>query len=388
VALGVVLLVGAGLLIRTFMYLQTLPAGFDPTNIVVMSASLEDARYAKHESVETLFARSLERLRALPGVESSAISLGLPYERILNLGARLVDGSTRSDFVFTTATYVTPGYFETLRLPLLRGRTFRDSDTSTAAPAVVVNEAFAKRYFKDRDAVGQHIFASGATREVVGVVGNVQQRGGFQNFGPIDALPGFYMPFAQFPGGGLRTIHGWFSTAWIGREAHDGAVNEPILRRVMSEIDSQLAVSAVRGIDDVRSATLSRQRMLMILVGVLGGLALFLAAIGIHALIASGVAERTRELGIRMALGATVRQTVIDAARPGIIMAVAGVAIGCALAAGASGLIRNLLWGVRENDPLTFVAVAGALLAVAIAASILPALRIRKFDPVALLRSE
>jgi predicted permease len=388
VALGVVLLVGAGLLIRTFVYLQTLPAGFDPTNIVVLSASLEDARYAKHESVETLFARSLERLRAMPGVESSAISLGLPYERILNLGTRLVDGSTRSDFVFTTATYVTPGYFETLRLPLLRGRTFRDSDTSTAAPAVVINEAFAKRYFKDRDAVGQHIFASGATREVVGVVGNVQQRGGFQDFGPIDALPGFYMPFAQFPGGGLRTIHGWFSTAWIVRQAHEGAVSEPILRRVMSEIDSQLAVSAVRGVDDIRSATLSRQRMLMILVGVLGGLALFLAAIGIHALIASGVAERTRELGIRMALGATVRQTVIDAARPGIIMAAAGVAIGCALAVGASGLIRNLLWGVRENDPLTFVAVVGALLAVAIAASILPALRIRKFDPVALLRSE
>jgi putative ABC transport system permease protein len=388
VALGVVLLVGAGLLIRTFMYLQTLPAGFDPTNVVAVSASLEDARYATHENVETLFARSLERLRALPGVESASISLGLPYERILNMGARLVNGSERSDFIFSTATYVTPGYFETLRLPLLVGRTFRDSDTKTSAPTVVVNEAFAKRYFKDRDAVGQYIFASGATREIVGVVGNVQQRGGFQNFGPIDALPGFYTPFSQFPGGGLRTIHGWFSTAWIVRQSHDGAVNEPILRRVMAEIDSQLAVSAVRGIDDVRSATLSRQRILMILVGALGGLALFLAAIGIHALIASGVAERTRELGIRMALGATVRQTVIDAARPGIILAAVGLAAGSALAYGASGLIRNLLWGVRENDPLTFIAVVGALLAVAVAASVLPALRVRKFDPVALLRAE
>ena len=126
----------------------------------------------------------------------------------------------------------------------------------------------------------------------------------------------------------------------------------------------------------------------MWLVAALGGLALFLAAIGIHALIASGVAERTRELGIRMALGATVRQTVIDAARPGIIMAIVGVAIGCALAAGASGLIRNLLWGVRENDPLTFAAVVAALLAVAVTASVLPALRIRKLDPVSLLRSE
>ena len=388
VALGVVLLVGAGLLIRTFVYLQTLPAGFEPTNIVVASASLEDARYADHGQIAALFGRSLDRLRAIPGVESAAISLGLPYERILNMGARIVSGSERSDFVFTTATYVTPGYFETLRQPVISGRTFRESDTQTSAPAVIVNEAFAKRYLTGRDPVGQFIFSAGQTREVVGVVGNVQQRAGFQSFGPIDALPGFYMPFSQFPAGGLRTIHGWFSTAWIVRQAADGAVSEPVLRRAMSEIDPQLAVSAIRGIDEVRNATLSRQRILMMLVAGLGGLALFLAGIGIHALISSGVAERTREFGIRMALGATVQQTVIDAARPGILMAVAGVSLGCALAFGVSGLIRNLLWGVRENDPLTFVTVIGALLIVAIAASVMPALRIRKFDPVGLLRAE
>ena len=126
----------------------------------------------------------------------------------------------------------------------------------------------------------------------------------------------------------------------------------------------------------------------MMLVAALGGLALFLAAIGIHALISSGVTERTRELGIRMALGATVGQTIRDAAMPGIIMAVAGLVIGCAIAYGASGLIRNLLWGVQENDPMTFVAVVGALLAVAVMASVLPALRVRKLDPVSLLRSE
>jgi predicted permease len=388
VALGVVLLVGAGLLIRTFVYLDTLPAGFDPRNVVALSASLEDARYAKHADVDQLFTRSLARLRVLPGVESAAISLGLPYERILNMGTRLVSGSTRSDFLFSTATYVTPGYFETLRLPLLAGRTFRDSDAATSAFAVVVNEAFVKRYFKDRDPVGQHLFSNGSTREIVGVVGNVQQRGGFQDFGPIDALPGYYMPFSQFPGGGLRTIHGWFSTAWIVRQVQDGAVTEPVLRRTMVEVDPQLAVSAVRGVDAVRGATLARQRMLMLLVGALGGLALFLAAIGIHALIASGVAERTRELGIRMALGATVGQTIRDAALPGITMAVVGLAAGCAIAYGVSGWIRSLLWGVRENDPLTFAAVVVSLLVVAVTASLVPALRVRKLDPVSLLRSE
>lgn len=392
VALGVVLLIGAGLLIRTFMYLETLPAGFDPTNVVAMSASLEDARYEKGETIEQLFVRSLERLRRLPGVESAAVSLGLPYERILNNGARIVNGDTRGDFVFTTMTYVTPGYFETLRLPLISGRSFRDGDTAESAPVAVINEAFAKRYFKDRDPIGQFIFSNGKNREVVGVAGNVQQRGGFQSFGPIDALPGFYVPSSQFvafsSGGGLRTIHGWFSTAWIIRQARDGAVNETTLRHAMAEVDPQLAISAIRGIDAVRSATLARQRTLMTLVAVLGGLALFLAAIGIHALIASGVAERTRELGIRMALGATVGQTIRDAAMPGILMATGGLAIGCVAAYGASGLIRSLLWGVKQNDPVTFAAVIGTLLAVALTASIVPALRVRKVDPVSLLRAE
>jgi predicted permease len=389
VALGVVLLVGAGLLIRTFMYLQSQPAGFDPDNLIAVSASLEDARYEKHESIEPMFARSLERIRAIPGVESAALSLGLPYQRILNMGTRIVGASgAPSDFVASTATYVSPGYFEALRQPLLSGRTLRDTDTKTSAPAVVVNQAFARRYFKDSDAVGGQVQVGGEVRQIVGVVANTQQRGGFQSFGPIDAVPGIYMPFSQFPTGGLRTIHGWFSTAWLIRQTTDGAVPEATLRRAMSDVDPILAVSTVRGLDDVKSAALVRQRTLMMLVAALGGLALFLAAMGIHALIASGVAERQRELGIRMALGATVGQTVRDAALPGIIMAVAGLAVGCVAAYGSSSLLRSLLWGVKENDPMTYLAVVGALLAVAVVASVIPALRVRKLDPVSLLRSE
>jgi predicted permease len=389
VALGVVLLVGAGLLIRTFVHLQSRPPGFDPRQVVVATASLDDARYAQAADVEQLFQRSVARLRTIPGVESAAVSLGLPYERILNMGARVIQPSgDPSDFVFTTATYVTPGYFETLRLPMQRGRSFADADTATSPGVVIVNEAFARRYLKDREAVGESVNLAGQTRQIIGVASNVQQRGGFQGFGPLDALPAIYMPFSQFPANGLRVIHGWFSTAWIVRQARDGAVTEQVMQRAMAEADPQLAVSALRAVDDVRAAALMRQRVLMLLVAALGGLAVFLAAIGIHALIASGVNERTRELGIRMALGATVRQTVVDAARPGITMAVIGVLAGCAMAIGVSGLIRNLLWGVGENDPLTFAAVVATLLGVAVAASVMPALRIRKFDPVALLRSE
>lgn len=229
---------------------------------------------------------------------------------------------------------------------------------------------------------------AGVVRQVVGVVGNVQQRAGFNGFGPLDALPSIYLPFAQFPGSGLRTYHGWFSTAWIVREAQAGAASASALRRAMAEVDPLLAVSAVRGIDDVRSAALARQRMLMTLVAALGGVALLLAAIGIHGLIASGVTERTREFGIRMAMGATAGQTIRAAAMPGVWMALAGLVVGCGVAVGVSGLIRTLLWGVRPNDPLTFVVVVGTLLLVAVAASVLPALRVKRLDPVSLLRSE
>jgi predicted permease len=388
VALGVVLLVGAGLLVRTFVFLQSQPPGFDPRHVIAASTSLEDARYEQHENIEQLFDRSLTRIRSMPGVDSAAISLGLPYERILNMGARVMDGEAQSDFVFSTATYVTPGYFETLRLPLLRGRTLHSTDTRTAAPAAIVNAEFARRYFKDREAIGGYIRIGGLTREVVGVAANVQQRGGFNGFGPLDALPSIYLPFAQFPANGLRVIHGWFAPAWIIRETSAGAVSEQALRQVMAEVDPQLPLAAVRSVDEVRSASLVRQRVLMMLVVSLGGLALFLAAIGIHGLIASGVAERTRELGIRMALGATVGQTVRGAALPGIVMAVGGVIAGSVIAYGTSGLIRSLLWGVKENDPLTFVAVIAALLAVAVTASVVPAMRVRTLDPVSLLRSE
>ena len=389
VALGVVLLVGAGLLIRTFVHLQTLSPGFEPRNLIAASASLEDARYEDHGRIARLFDDSLERLRRVPGIESAAVSLGLPYERILNMGAQAVGaGGQPGEFRFSTMTYVSPGYFETLRLPVRRGRSFTERDTATAPPAIIINESFVRRYFDGRDPVGQQVKAAGVVREVVGVADNVQQRGGFNGYGPLDALPATYVPFSQFPARGLRVYHGWFSPAWIVRASGPGVAVEQAIRATMADVDPQLPLSAVRPVDQVRSAALGRQRMLMTLVGLLGGAALLLAAIGIHGLIASGVAERTRELGIRMALGATVAQTVRDAALPGILMAVAGLVIGCGMAAGVSGLLRNLLWGVKANDPFTFAAVVAALLVVAVAASVLPALRVRRLDPVALLRCE
>ncbi len=388
VALGVVLLVGAGLLIRTFVHLQSRPPGFDPQHLVAASASLEDARYADHEPVARLFDASLERMRAVPGVLSAAVSLGLPYERILNMGAERVGGDAAaagSQYLFATATYVTPGYFETLRLPVRRGRSFTDFDTSAGAPVVVVNDTFARRYM-DGEAVGQPVRFAGRTREIVGVVADVQQAAGFGDFGPIDVLPAIYVPFAQFQVSGLRVFHSWFSPAWIVRTTGPGAVTDRALGEAMADVDPQLPLAAVRPVDDVRRAALARQRALAVLVGALAVAALLLAAMGIHALIASGVAERMRELGIRLALGASPGSAIVTASTPGVLLALAGLAIGGAAAWGAAGLVRGLVWGVPEHDAVTFVSVAGVLLVVAVAASVVPALRVRRLDPARLLR--
>jgi ABC-type antimicrobial peptide transport system permease subunit len=208
----------------------------------------------------------------------------------------------------------------------------------------------------------------------------------FGQHGPIGALPAAYLPVSQVPAAFFNQVHVWFSPAWIVRQRIHGAVSESMLRTAMAAVDPQLPLAAVRDIAAVRSAALAEQRLLMTLVGLLGAAALLLAAIGIHGLIASGVTERTRELGIRLALGSTVGQAVRTVALPGIVLAAVGLGIGCVAALGVTGLIRSQLWGVRPNDPLTFIAVGATLFTIAVLASVLPALRVRRLDPAALLR--
>jgi predicted permease len=388
VALGVVLLVGAGLLIRTFVHLQTLAPGFDANNLVAASASLDDARYRTEGSVARLTETTLTNLRALPGVEAAAASLGLPYERILNFGFQLAgaDNKPEGTPMIASTAWVTTGYFEALRIPIRRGRAIDDRDSAAGQPVVVVNETFVREYLKDRDPIGVQIAMSGRLRQIVGVSGDVLQVTSFGDRGPVSAMPAVYLPVTQVTPAFVNLVHTWFAPAWIVRQRTPGAVSEAMLRGAMAAVDPQLPLAAVRNIAVVRSAALAEQRLLMTLVGLLGFAALLLAAIGIHGLIASGVTERTRELGIRMALGATVGQAIRTAALPGIALSIAGLAVGSGAALGVTGLIRSQLWGVSTSDPTTFIAVALTLFGVAAAASILPALRVRKLDPAALLR--
>lgn len=393
VALGVVLLISGGLLIRTFVHLRDLDPGFDDRNIVTMSVSLQDARYKDPAAVHQLFEETLRRMRGIAGVEQAGVALGMPYTRLLNYGIVRIDGPTvdgPDNGQITNQSYVSPGYFEALKVPVRAGRVVTLADTAGSPKIAVVNDAFVARYYKsDPNVVGRHLRSGGDVREIVGVVGNVQQgSAGWGSFGPISPLPCMYVPVAQTSSAFLTLVHTWFQPSWAVRSSLPMDALVPKLRQAIEAVDPHLPVAQVNTIAMLRGEKLAAQRFMMLLVAGLGALALLLSAVGLHGLIASGVNERTRELGIRMALGASGSQMLRNVVASGVALALIGVAIGGVAALAAARLLRSYLWGVESADPITFAAVGVTLLAVALVASILPALRVLRLDPAHTLRAQ
>lgn len=387
VALGVVLLVGAGLLVRTFLHLRHLDPGFDASGVVTATVSLQDARYRDAAHVTRLVDHALTRLAQTPGVSGAAVSLGLPYERLLNLGFRHLDGGgAASKGRMTSATYVAGDFFGTLRIPLRSGRTFDARDRADSSGVAIVNDAFARQYLDNAtSAIGRRIAFAGSEREIVGVVGDVQVRPGWGENGPLAAMPLAYIPLAQANGGFLRLVHGWFSTAFIVR-TQGTADGIAALRRAIDATDPLLPFARVREMSQVQTASLARQRFLMVLLAGLALAAVLLAAIGIHGLIATTVLERSREMGIRVALGSTMPQAMRTLALPGIVLALVGTLIGIVASLAVARLLQHYVWGISTTDPITFAAVAAVLLAVASVASIVPATRILRLDAATILR--
>ena len=390
VALGVLLLVGSGLLLRTFNHLRNLEPGFDPSQVVTAAVSLEDARYRTGESVARLMENVLTRVRQEPGMSSAAAGLGLPYERLLNLGFTRMDGpgaaNPRSQI--TNATYITPDYFEALRIPVRRGRVFGTRDRADSAPVAIVNDALVRAHFKDADPIGHNIRISGTVREIVGVVGDIQVRPGWGSNGPLSAMPLVYVPVAQVSDGFVRLVHGWFMPTIAVRSSLSTVQVSDAIRRTVAAVDPLLPIASVRTMSEVRAASLGQQRLLTTLLLSLAVAALIVAALGIHGLIAASVTERTREMGVRLALGSTLGQALQTLALPGVLLAAIGTAAGLLGAAAAIPLIRHFVWGVSVSDPVTYAVVAMLILIVATVASVAPALRILRLDPATTLRQD
>jgi len=380
IALGVVLLVAAGLLVRSFGYLMGQRPGFDSTHVMTATVSLQDARYRTADGVARLFDRTLERIRTVAGVERAAAALTLPYERALNNGFRLVGSDAPGQMM--NMTYVTPEFFDALRIPVVRGRVFTASDAPGAAPVIVVNQAFVRKHSPDDDPIGRQIQSGNTARTIVGVVGDVQQKVGFGGFGPVGAAPASYVPVAQISDGFVTMVHTWFSPSWIVRLSgpQEGIVRQ--MQQAVESVDPLLPVAKFRTLDEVRGEAVATPRAQAQLLGTLAGLALLLAAVGLYGLVASSVAERTRELGIRLALGATSRQAIAAAAMPGLVLAGVGVVVGGVAARLTVSTLRHLVWGVSVADPLTFIAAIATVLGVALIATLVPALRIARLNPI------
>lgn len=393
VAIGVVLLVSAGLLVRTFVHLRSLDPGFDPTSVVTATVSLQDARYKEAARVEQLFTQTLARIRQVPGVTAAGVSLGLPYTRLLNMGFKPLDSASTLEpgsGGMTNLIYVTPGYFEALRIRVRHGRTFTESDSATALPVAIVNEEFASKYYRGQEVIGRRIATAGKEREIVALVGNARATSsGFAGYrGPLVTPPIIYIPVAQTTTGFLNLVHTWFSPAWIVRTVGSPESVANAVRGAFDEIDPLLPIARLETMAEVQANALAAQRFVMSLVFGLGAVALLLATIGIQGLIASSVAERTRELGIRLALGATAAHAVRSVVLPGIALATAGILIGSAAALAVVRVLQSFLWGVAPTDPVTFGVVILTLLAAALVASLFPALRVLRLDPAQTLRTE
>src|SRR5664280_1378817 len=388
VALSLVLLIGAGLMVRTLVWLNGLNPGFDTRNVIAAEASLQDARYQTSAAVNRLYTQTLERMRRIPGVQSAAVALTLPYERPLNDGFRTVDGVDREQRA-GEVVYTTPGYLETMRIPLLAGRGLRDSDSTQNPKIVVVSQSFAARYFAHGDAVGRHVDMGGGSREIVGICGDVQLHSGITaKFGPLSIEPTLYVPASQTKDGFLQLVHTWFSPKWVIRTSGPTANLNGQIRAALADVDPQLPIAHFRTVEELRNVQTGSQRYLAALFSMLAGLALLLAAVGLYGLISQSIAQRRHEIGIRLALGATARQTIAGAMRPGILLAIAGIGAGLGMSLVAVRFLRSMLWGVRATDPATFAATAGILLVVAALASLAPALRILRMDPAETLRNE
>jgi putative ABC transport system permease protein len=380
VALALMLLIGAGLLIRSFYRLQQVNPGFNAKNALVVTVSLPGKKYSKDEQQSAFFTQLLEKVSPLPGVASVGATQSLPVQGDYILGFNIQGRPPDAPGEEPSTNYyaVTPDYFKAMGIPLLRGRVFTEQDRKGSPRVALINEEMARKFFKDEDPIGKRINVTNGPetfREIVGIVGDVKQYGPAQ---PTTMQT--YEPFLQNPYSGMTLV--------VRTEGNPTALTSAIRSQVLS-IDKEQPVARTRPLEQVLSDSVAKQRFLMVLLTTFAAVALVLAAVGLYGVMSYAVTQRTHEIGIRLALGARTGDVMKLVVGQGMALALAGVGIGLA---GAFILTRILmasfLFSVGASDPLTFATISVLLAGVALGASVVPARRAVKVDPMVALRYE
>jgi putative ABC transport system permease protein len=380
IAMAAVLLIAAGLLLRSFSHLLNVPEGFNLDHLLSMQLALPQARYPKPGNRVAFVQNALERVNSLPGIASVSAISRLPLipgnsSRDVEIEGRTPppSGDISPDYLV-----VTPGYFQTMGVPLLAGRTFTDRDDANALPVAIVSEATARHFWPSQGVIGKHLRgACGDEKtwcQVVGVVGDLKQH----HLEQASKLA-LYVPFGQDP---------WAFFALVVRTKLEPASAASAVEGAIHSVDADEPVYNVRSMRDVEAASLSPQRLQIALIGLFAALALVLACMGIYGVMAYSVAQRTSEIGVRMALGAQTSNVLGLILGEGLRLAVLGAAIGLAGSFFAARLLSGMLFGVAPSDPFTFASVAVVLVAVAVVACYIPARRATRVDPLVALRYE
>jgi predicted permease len=385
VALALVLLVGAGLLIRTFTNLMGVAPGFDPHNVMTCQIALDGERYDTTNEAAAFYRDALERIRHLPGVEAAAIINKLPLDWQFNMPVVFPnDPEKRLSVQFRMAS---PDYFRVMKIPIRQGRDFSDADNPAAPPVAIVNEAFMKRFFDGQNPFAQQLSVgrglNDPIRQVVGVVADTKQHG-------LDrpASPTVFIPIPQVPDKLMAVIRGFTPANFAVRTTVAPLSLRDAVKREIAQMDPTLSLSEFSSMEEITARSVATQRFNMLLLGLFAGLGLLLAGVGIYGVVAYSVAQRTNEIGLRIALGAQAGDVVRLILKHGLALALAGVALGAAASFGLTRLMKGFLFGVGATDPLTFVAVALSLILVALVACWIPARRATKVDPMIALRYE
>jgi len=388
VALSVVLLIGAGLMLRSLWNLQDTNPGFDARNVLTMALEVSKHQFANPVEESQFFSQVIQRVRALPGVEGAGAIDDLPLSGGSNQpvaveGQPVVPMSEQPE---VSVRVVTPGYMKTMHIPLLEGRDIQDSDAANSTAVVVISKSMAKQFWQNESPIGHHLkltFFPDRERTVVGVVGDVKQQG-------LDTTAGtatLYWPLAQ---AGDSAMGPWspFGLSLVVRTANAPQAMATPVTSAVAQVNSSIPVDNVISLEDFIGTTLTQRSFNMQLLAIFGALALILCAIGIYSVLAYAVKRRMREIGLRLAFGASFRDVAGLVIAQGMKPTLIGAAIGLAAALAMGRIAASMIYGVSVRDMATFAAATVVIVLIAFAASLIPALRATRVDPLTVLHEE